>query len=118
MALCECGCGQETRLAPCTAASKHWVKGVPLRFIRGHDKRSKKPPYTIEDRGYKTPCWIWQRCRIKNGYGIAYRPGAKDNGRVLAHRAYYEDKYGPIPEGKETDHLCRIRLCINPDHVH
>ena len=25
--------------------------------------------------------------------------------------------HGPVPEGLELDHLCRIRHCVNPDHV-
>ncbi len=24
---------------------------------------------------------------------------------------------GPIPEGLELDHLCRVRHCVNPDHL-
>lgn len=37
MKLCECGCGQETKLASKTAKSRGWVKGQPLRFINGHN---------------------------------------------------------------------------------
>lgn len=35
-ALCQCGCGQPTRLAPVNDRSKGWVKGCPLKFIKGH----------------------------------------------------------------------------------
>jgi hypothetical protein len=24
---------------------------------------------------------------------------------------------GPIPEGLEIDHLCRVQLCVNPEHL-
>lgn len=34
--LCECGCGQPTRLAPQTDTAIGWVKGQPIRFINGH----------------------------------------------------------------------------------
>ncbi|MDM8357510.1 HNH endonuclease signature motif containing protein [Pandoraea communis] len=34
--LCQCGCGQETRVAPVNDRSKGWVKGQPLKFIKGH----------------------------------------------------------------------------------
>jgi hypothetical protein len=37
--LCECGCEQPTRLAPRTDLAKGWVKGRPLRFVRGHQRR-------------------------------------------------------------------------------
>jgi hypothetical protein len=33
---CECGCGRATRIAPRTIGRLGWVKGEPIRFIRGH----------------------------------------------------------------------------------
>lgn len=35
----------------------------------------------------------------------------------LAHRVAYEMLVGPIPEGKQLDHLCRQRTCWNPAHL-
>lgn len=35
--LCECGCGQPTKLASKTAKNRGWIKGQPLRFINGHN---------------------------------------------------------------------------------
>jgi len=35
--LCQCGCGQPTRIAPVTDRAKGWVKGQPLKFIKGHN---------------------------------------------------------------------------------
>lgn len=29
----------------------------------------------------------------------------------------YENRYGPIPSSLEIDHLCRVRSCVNPDHM-
>ena len=37
--------------------------------------------------------------------------------RTYAHRFSYETLVGPIPEGKILDHLCRVRMCVNPDHL-
>jgi|SRR4029077_16163270 hypothetical protein len=37
--LCECGCGEAAPVAPRTNRSKGWVKGKPLRFVRGHHAR-------------------------------------------------------------------------------
>ena len=36
---------------------------------------------------------------------------------VVAHRAIYEWKRGPIPDGMKLDHLCRNPSCVNPDHL-
>ena len=36
---------------------------------------------------------------------------------VMAHRAAYEVRIGPIPDGMVIDHLCRNRACINPAHM-
>ena len=36
---------------------------------------------------------------------------------ALAHRFAYETFVGPIPEGLTIDHLCRIRHCVNPEHL-
>jgi HNH endonuclease len=35
----------------------------------------------------------------------------------MAHRAYYQERHGPIPDGYQLDHLCRVRACVNPDHL-
>jgi len=49
----------------------------------------------------------------RGGYATITRHG----GPLLAHRVAYEIANGPIPTDKEIDHLCRVRCCINPDHL-
>jgi hypothetical protein len=70
---------------------------------------------TIEDRGYSSPCWVWQKALTEKGYGRSKIPGFRRTMRV--HRATYELYVGPIPEGLTIDHLCRIKSCCNPDHL-
>lgn len=36
---------------------------------------------------------------------------------VLAHRWAYEAFVGPIPEGLDIDHLCRVRNRCEPSHL-
>lgn len=36
---CQCGCGEKTRLAPRNHKGIGWVKGQPIRFIKGHNGR-------------------------------------------------------------------------------
>ena len=57
-------------------------------------------------------CWLWTAYINRNGYGM-FRLGRMQ----LAHRVAYEDAKGPIPEGLTIDHLCRVRACVNPDHL-
>ncbi len=59
-------------------------------------------------------CWEWT-ASTNRGYG-QFR---SENRRfmVYAHRWAYEFCVGPIPKGLQLDHLCRNRLCVNPDHL-
>jgi hypothetical protein len=102
----ECGCGRPAPLAQRNDATKAYVKGRPIRFVRGHATRKNVPDYVIDADG----CWLWQRgVNPVSGYGML--------GRRWAHRVVYEREVGPIPEGKELDHLCRVKACVNPDHL-
>jgi hypothetical protein len=66
----------------------------------------------------RSNCWEWTGGTCNHGYGqIGIRSAAGKYKRVLVHRLAYEELVGPVPDGKELDHLCRNRLCINPDHV-
>lgn len=63
-----------------------------------------------------TGCWVWQKVTNDGGYGRCRRHG-RAGGVRPAHRVYYEELVGPVPEGLVLDHLCRNRLCVNPDHL-
>lgn len=80
-----------------------------------YSKKLFPPECLIQDCGYKTPCWIWQRQINADGYGVAC-PGGRHVTK-LAHRWYYERFVEPIPDGYEVDHLCRIESCVNPEHL-
>jgi hypothetical protein len=114
--LCECGCGEPAPIADRTAKRFGWVKGEPKRFINGHNRRKSSVDYIEEDRGHETPCWIWQRSLNNRGYGLTAR-GSQTGRMRAAHRYYYEERFGAIPEGKQLDHLCRVPACVNPDHL-
>lgn len=58
-------------------------------------------------------CWLWTDEPGRNGYGYL-RVG---NRFRTAHRYAYELLVGPISEGLELDHLCRVPLCCNPAHL-
>jgi len=57
----------------------------------------------------------WERTVGVNNLGYST---LRFQGKMYAaHRAAYEVFIGPIPEGLQIDHLCRNRVCVNPDHL-
>lgn len=48
--LCECGCGNPAPIAKQTVTARGWVKGEPVRFIRGHRARLGHRPMGAEGR--------------------------------------------------------------------
>lgn len=75
-------------------------------------KFSRKPYYRVEPSG----CWTWLREIDTKGYGM-YRFQGNEPYVKRAHRWVYEQHRGPIPTGLELDHLCRVKACVNPDHL-
>lgn len=59
-----------------------------------------------------TGCWNWTD-NARSGYGFLL----VDRRKVMAHRFSYELHIGAIPEGMQLDHLCRNKLCVNPEHL-
>lgn len=65
------------------------------------------------DKGGPGGCWLWTGCIGTAGYGFFYTGVRQAN----AHRFAYEAAVGPIPDGMQLDHLCRVRRCVNPGHL-
>ncbi len=61
----------------------------------------------------KTRCWIWQLGKSMLGYGYYHNNGKT----VFAHRFAYRLFKGKLTPGLTLDHLCRNRLCVNPNHL-
>lgn len=58
-------------------------------------------------------CMLWMASKYPSGYGAFSL-----NGKMrYAHRIAYELAYGLIPDGLQTDHLCRVRHCVAPLHL-
>lgn len=63
-------------------------------------------------------CWLWTSPPTTAGYGqFSYGGRAATGGPQLAHVFAYRLLVGPIPDGLEPDHVCRVKLCVNPDHL-
>ena len=111
--LCECGCGQLTSIVKESNGRRGLVAGDSYRFIKGHSGRlaNPDPGYTVDQA---TGCWLYNGHVRANGYaGMLTGPAGKE----AAHRVHYRRVKGPIPKGLTLDHLCRVRRCVNPDHL-
>ena len=60
-------------------------------------------------------CWLWTAALTRDGYGNVKLYGGRASG--LAHRVAYQLVKGAIPAPLTLDHLCRVRHCVNPDHL-
>lgn len=77
-----------------------WTLSLEARFLNFVEKH---------DGG----CWLWKGYVAKDGY-TRFKVNRQS---IPAHRFSYELARGPIPDGLELDHLCRIRHCVNPEHL-
>ncbi len=85
----------------------NWGKPEPERFWM-----KVAPP---DENG----CLLWTAGQNGRGYG-QFRVGSQRDGTrrfIMAHRWAYEESKGPIPNGLCIDHLCRVRLCQNAEHM-
>ena len=86
-------------------------------------KRMPLPPITTLDAarfwskvdvsGAKE-CWLWNGAIGKTGYGHFSLIRARV---TYAHRVAYALLKGDMSDGLELDHLCRVRHCVNPEHL-
>lgn len=105
------GCGG-TRHARgwCNRHYKRWQQhGDPTWTPPSADDRF----WAKVDVGHPLGCWEWTGALSTKGYG-RFNAGPA---LCQAHRYAYEALIGPIPDGLELDHLCRNRICVNPDHL-
>lgn len=63
-----------------------------------------------------TGCWLWTRVPSLRGRA-KFRLGGRKGKMVTVSVWLWAHKNGPVPVGKELDHLCRVRHCINPEHL-
>lgn len=113
---CQCGCGQETRVPTRNNTREGLVKGVPLRYVKGH--HNTKPTAEAAfwghvERDDKGGCWLWRGPTDASGYAIFQFQGHK----YRAHRFSYELHKGLIPDGYLVCHHCDNPPCSNPEHL-
>lgn len=64
-----------------------------------------------------TGCWLWTGSVDWAGYGRIRLTGFRVRSMPGAHRVAWEATHGTIPTGMVLDHKCRVRCCVNPEHM-
>lgn len=83
-----------------------------MKLNRGHSTEVRF--WSRVDKWGPNGCWLWTGKLNRDGYAQMNAYGQKGMG---AHRVSYVMNVGPIPEGLQLDHLCRVRHCVNPAHL-
>lgn len=118
----ECGRPAHAR-GWCIGHYQRWrTKGDPGGPLREHASPYARFLAKINQQGAVPehrpdlgPCWVWTGTLTKpGGYGRFWPSGDQP---VLAHRYAYEAYVGPIPDGLQLDHLCRVKQCVRPSHL-
>lgn len=69
--------------------------------------------WSFVKKGKFAECWPWTGRTSVGGYGVFYFNKRQQN----AHRIAYLMVKGEIAAGHAIDHLCRVRICVNPAHL-
>lgn len=113
-----------------TARARGWCRSHYRRWLSYGDPLGVSPRArgvfversTVEDRFWSKvcvpenplDCWTWTGASDPvSGYGRIQ----VQRKLAYAHRVSYELSMGTIGAGLEIDHLCRVRLCVNPLHL-
>ena len=105
-------CAQQVSIAG-FAAWAHQQMHIRQRLSQTEKRTLALPRFWRKVRTRPNGCWEWVGYKNPQGYGQF----GFDRKVVLVHRFSYETFVGIIPSGKEPDHLCRNRSCVNYHHI-
>lgn len=108
------------RRGMCSMHYSRWRRGRPLdapaQFRVLGDVATRLLAHSEDQPGpLATPCRVWTGALDSHGYGWFSPTHGKPR---KAHRVAWEVFKGPLPaDGTVPDHLCRVRRCINSEHL-
>ena len=103
----------------CPPHWKAWRRSTAEAEMRNPDSSLQRRFWAKVEVGHPAGCWWWTGAKNKKGYAQA-TVGQHTSG---AHRWAWKFLVGEIGVDPETgeplelDHLCKNRLCVNPDHL-
>ena len=114
--LCECGCGQKTRIAPYSRPERGEYIGYPRRWCHGHHTR-----VLLLKRGSENPSWKGGRWSTRAGYILIHKPEhptANRDGYIAEHRYVYETTRGVLlPPTVIVHHINGIKDDNRPENL-
>lgn len=117
---CRCGCGGKTNTPTKTNHSNGRIKGVPMKFIRGHYGRGlmKIPDDVrfwskVDKSAGPDACWPYTEYINENGYGQFYI----NRRQIIASRAAFMFANNCAIDGLVIRHECDNPICCNPAHL-
>lgn len=108
-------CGKERWFAPSQTARRQFCSVKCYGAGQTARAAERRKTFTFDDLWAmaipepNSGCLLWLGVVNQFGYG-RYQ-------KRQAHALAYELAVGPIPEGMEPDHLCRVHCCIEPRHL-
>lgn len=91
------------------------MTGPGAEYVHGHNSRRLLRDLFWEKTSpaATTDCWPWFGTFNQKGYAVMNHRSK----HLRAARVSYKLFRGPIAEGLEPDHTCRMRGCVNPWHL-
>lgn len=90
-----------------------WWKANYAAVDTGRRTRPEERFWKYVDKSGPDGCWLWTGGLDAHGYGSFHLNGRN----AYAYQVAYKWTVGKIPAGLDLDHLCRVRACVNPDHL-
>jgi len=120
LGFCQCGCGAKTTIADRTRPKFGHVKGMPMRFVRGHNSRTKEGRERRQQQcGENHPSY--SGTFIQDGYRFVYAPDhprALHGRHVAEHRLVAEQMSGRLLKRDEVVfHKNGDRLDNRPENL-
>lgn len=114
------GCGRPMKAKGlCPGHGSQLARGKPLSALYAGKRHRGTPPAIEYDEqpcprpDLPGPCHLFRGVPVKSGY-FQFSLNGKN---ILVHRYVWEQANGPIPAGLQIDHQCRVRACVNVQHL-